>query len=74
MGIASEDVTGDGVPEVFLTSQGDNKLQTLADGPDRPRYADIALRRGATAHRPVTGDTTKPSTPQASTGPPFARL
>ena len=29
MGIASQDITGDGVPEVFLTSQGDNKLQTL---------------------------------------------
>lgn len=62
MGIASQDVTGDGLPEVYLTSQGDNKLQTLAAGPDEPRYADIALRRGATAHRPVTGDTTRPST------------
>ncbi|MGC2241330.1 MAG: hypothetical protein WA726_10870, partial [Acidimicrobiia bacterium] len=28
MGIASQDLTGDGRPEVFLTSQGDNKLQT----------------------------------------------
>ena len=62
MGIASQDITGDGLPEIYLTSQGDNKLQTLADGPERPRYEDIALRRGATAHRPVTGDTTKPST------------
>ena len=62
MGIASQDLTGDGLPEVFLTSQGDNKLQTLADGAAEPRYEDIALRRGATAHRPVTGDTTKPST------------
>ena len=62
MGIASQDLTGDGRPEVFLTSQGDNKLQTLADGSAAPRYEDIALRRGATAHRPVTGDTTKPST------------
>lgn len=62
MGIASQDLTGDGLPEVFLTSQGDNKLQTLADGAAAPRYEDIALRRGATAHRPVTGDTTKPST------------
>ena len=33
MGIASYDLTGDGYPEVYLTSQGDNKLQTLADGP-----------------------------------------
>ena len=36
MGIASQDLTGDGYPEVYLTSQGDNKLQTLADGPARP--------------------------------------
>ena len=49
MGIASEDLTGDGRPEVFLTSQGDNKLQTLADGPTRPAYEDIAL--GAWGHR-----------------------
>ena len=55
MGIASQDITGDGYPEVYLTSQGDNKLQTLADGPARPRYSDIALRRGATAHRPYIG-------------------
>ena len=62
MGIASQDLTGDGLPEIFLTSQGDNKLQTLADGPSRPRYVDIALRSGATAHRPYVGDTTMPST------------
>jgi enediyne biosynthesis protein E4 len=62
MGIASHDLTGDGRPEVFLTSQGDNKLQTLMNGPDRPAYRDIALERGATAHRPFTGDTDRPST------------
>jgi hypothetical protein len=62
MGIASEDVTGDGFPEVYLTSQGDNKLQTLADGAARPLFEDIALRRGATAHRPFAGDDIKPST------------
>jgi len=55
MGIASEDLTGEGYPEVYLTSQGDNKLQTLADGPSAPSYKDIALRRGATAHRPYMG-------------------
>ena len=37
MGIASQDLTGDGLPEVYLTSQADNKLQTLADGPARSR-------------------------------------
>ena len=62
MGIASQDLTGDPYPEVYLTSQGDNKLQTLADGAARPRYRDIALERGATAHRPFAGDTTLPST------------
>jgi hypothetical protein len=62
MGIASYDLTGDGYPEYFLTSQGDNKLQTLASGPDRPDYDDIAFERGATAYRPFVGDTTLPST------------
>jgi hypothetical protein len=62
MGIASQDLTGDGLPEVFLTSQGDNKLQTLADGPSKPRYRDIALARGATVTTPFTGDTRLPST------------
>jgi hypothetical protein len=62
MGIASQDLTGDGYPEVYLTSQADNKLQTLADGPARPIFEDIALRRGVTAHRPYTGDDNRPST------------
>ena len=56
MGIASQDVTDDGLPEVFLTSQGDNKLQTLRSGAERPEYRDIALDMGVTAHRPYTGD------------------
>jgi hypothetical protein len=58
MGIASYDVTGDGYPDYYLTSQGDNKLQTLADGPAQPRYEDIALERNATATRPYVGDDT----------------
>ena len=62
MGIASADITGDGLPEVYLTSQGDNKLQSLADDPARPTYEDIALERGATAHRPYTGGDALPST------------
>jgi hypothetical protein len=62
MGIASDDVTGDGLPEVFLTSQGDNKLQTLADGATEPVYEDIALDRGVTAHRPFAGGDVLPST------------
>jgi hypothetical protein len=62
MGIASYDVTGDGYPDVFLTSQGDNKLQTLTSGPGQPRYRDIALRRGVTATQPFTGGDALPST------------
>ena len=63
MGIASQDLTGDGYPEIFLTSQADNKLQTLAEGPSEPRYRDIAIERRATAHRPYTGgDDDLPST------------
>ena len=62
MGIASQDLTGDGMPEIYLTSQADNKLQALTAGPSRPTYGDIALARGATATTPFAGDTTLPST------------
>jgi len=62
MGIASQDLTGDGKPEVFLTSQADNKLQALDEGATGPSYHDIALEAGVTAHRPFTGDDVLPST------------
>ena len=62
MGIASYDVTGDGYPEVFLTSQGSNRLQTLTAGPGRPTYGDIGLKRGVLADRPFAGGDTLPST------------
>ncbi len=62
MGIASIDITDDGYPEVFLTSMGDNKLQTLVSNEGGPVYEDIALERGVTAHRPFTGDEIMPST------------
>ena len=62
MGIASYDVTGDGLPEVYLTSQGDNKLQTLQSATGRPTYRDIAIDRGVTATRPYTGGDPLPST------------
>ena len=62
MGIASQDLNGDGYPEVFITSQGDNKLQTLANGAAKPTYSDIALKRGVTAQRPFTGGDVLPST------------
>jgi hypothetical protein len=62
MGIASFDVTGHGYPDVFLTSEGDNKLQTLAVGPSQPTYRDIALKRGVTLAQPFTGGDIRPST------------
>jgi hypothetical protein len=62
MGIASQDLTGDGLPEVFLTSQGSNRLQTLVDGPATPAYKDIGLSRNVNAERPFTGGDTLPST------------
>lgn len=62
MGIASYDLTGDGFPEVYLTSQGANALQTLVEGPTRPAYRDIALKRGVVAVRPAFGGDALPST------------
>ncbi len=62
MGIASYDLTGDGYPSVYLTSQADNRLQTLAAGPSRPTYRDIGLRRGVNSARPFTGGDLRPST------------
>ncbi len=62
MGIASYDMTGDGYPEVYLTSQGPNKLQTLLTGPEVPTYRDIALKHGVIATRPSTGGDPLPST------------
>jgi hypothetical protein len=62
MGIAGYDLTGDGHPDYYLTSQGDNKLQTLTAGPAQPTYRDIALKRGVTAARPATGGDVLPST------------
>ncbi len=58
MGIAARDLTGDGRPEVMLTSMGDQLLQfATSEGYRRAPYAT-----GATAHRPFTGDDGRPST------------
>jgi len=62
MGIASYDLVGDGYPAVFLTSQGDNRLQTLAAGPANPTYRDIGAKRGVNAAQPFTGGDVRPST------------
>ena len=62
MGIASHDVTGDGMPDYFLTSMADSKFQTLKPDAKGPSYADVAWARGITAHRPYTGGDLRPST------------
>ncbi|HTK45979.1 MAG TPA: CRTAC1 family protein [Patescibacteria group bacterium] len=62
MGIASYDLTGDGLPEVYLTSQAANHLMTLADGPAKPTYRDIGLARGTNVPHPLVGDTAFAST------------
>ena len=63
MGIASHDLTGNGRPEVYLTSQAASKLQTLAEGATGPAYVDIGLARGVNVAHPFTGrDVSLPST------------
>lgn len=62
MGIASRDLTGDGLPEVYLTSMGDQKLQSLDTGAEGPVFRDATYERGTTAHRPYTGGDGRPST------------
>jgi hypothetical protein len=62
MGIGSYDLTGDGLPEVYLTSQNASKLQTLAAGAANPSYRDIGLARGVNVAQPFTGGEHLPST------------
>jgi enediyne biosynthesis protein E4 len=62
MGIASQDLTGDGFPEVYLTSIGSNRLETLGGDPSRPAFEDIAHARGVTATTPFIGRPIDPST------------
>lgn len=62
MGIASRDISGDGLPEVFLTSMADQKLHSLVGNGTRPSYEDAPFERGITAHRPYAGGDGRPST------------
>ena len=62
MGIASRDLTGDGLPEVYLTSMGDQKLQIFAGSSDQPVWRDATFDFGTTAHRPHAGSDGRPST------------
>ncbi len=62
MGIGSYDVTGDGYPDAYLTSQGENILQSLLAGPSHPTYRNLAVKLGVSATRPSTGGDPLPST------------
>ncbi|MGU9957269.1 MAG: CRTAC1 family protein [Arenicellales bacterium WSBS_2016_MAG_OTU3] len=62
MSIAEQDLNGDGSPEYAISSMGDTLLQTLTGQLEKPSYKDIAFDAGTTAHRPYTGDKSKPST------------
>ncbi len=59
MGIASRDITGNGLPDVMMTSMGDQLLQ-LNEGGGRLRNAPFAM--GTYAQRPYLGDDGRPST------------
>ncbi len=62
MGIASRDMTGDGYPDVYLTSMGDQKFQVFDPSIGGPTWVDATYDRGTTAHRPHVGGDGRPST------------
>ena len=62
MGIATRDITGDGLPDYLLTSMSDQKFQVLKPNVINPDYTDEAFKRGMIAHRPYFGDEGRPST------------
>jgi hypothetical protein len=62
MGIASEDLTGDGFPEYYLTTIGSNRLETLAAGPSTPTFEDVAYDLGISVTTPAIGRPIDPST------------
>lgn len=62
MGIASRDITGDGWPEVYLTSMGDQLLQFRDAAAPGPVWRNAPYAFGATATVPYVGDDGRPST------------
>ena len=59
MGIASRDITGNGLSEVMLTSMGDQLLQFALPG---GVYENVPYSFGSYVQRPSTGDDGRPST------------
>ena len=58
MGIASQDITGDGLPEVMMTSMGDQLLQINTGA----GFVNAPYEIGTYAHVPFIGDDGRPST------------
>ncbi|MCB2116587.1 MAG: CRTAC1 family protein [Rhodobacteraceae bacterium] len=58
MGIASQDLNGDGLPEVMMTSMGDQLLQFNR----RDRFENAPFSMGTYAQHPFVGDDGRPST------------
>ncbi len=59
MGIGSRDLTGDGLPEVVITSMGD-QMMMINDGDGKMHAAPYSI--GTYAARPYLGDDGRPST------------
>ncbi len=59
MGIASRDITGDGLADVMLTSMGDQLLQFARPG---GRFENAPFSFGSAVQRPQSGDDGRPST------------
>lgn len=59
MGIASRDITGDGLPDVMLTSMGDQLLQFAQPG---GKYSAAPYEFGSYVQRPFSGEDGRPST------------
>jgi enediyne biosynthesis protein E4 len=62
MGIASRDITGDGLADMYLTSMGDQLLQYRDAAAAGPVWRDAPFATGAAAHVPYRGDDGRPST------------
>jgi hypothetical protein len=68
MGIAAEDVTGDGSLDYYLTTIGSNRLETLESDASAPVFEDVAFDYGISVTTPSIG---KPIDPSTSWHPEF---
>jgi hypothetical protein len=68
MGIAGEDLSGDGYLDYYLTTIGSNRLETLEADASFPVFEDVAYDYGISATTPSIG---KPIDPSTSWHPEF---